>query len=217
MAREFTEKQRLEIGSLSSEFNILVLISTFTSALIISFLSFSQNIIVNARNSRPFQFGMFFSIISIGFHLFAALLAARAGMICFRISKSLDIQVAPVGALDSQTVEEQPNVNDVDDRLKCPTHTSYDGRLDMPDFQRFIVLCEQLQLMGTALYFPSALFLIFYIFERMEFAIAIYALTGVGTWAIYSLGFWKVSVLWHDLSHACSRCKAMVLGIGKSK
>jgi len=124
---EFNEKQRLELGSLSSEFNILVLISTFTATLIISFLSFAQTVIDNAGHSRPFQFGMFFHVIAIGFHLFAALVAARAGMICFRISKSLDIHlVTAVGAPDSQIVEEHPNVNDLEG-LELPTH--YDQRL----------------------------------------------------------------------------------------
>ena len=55
--------------------------------------------------------------------------------------------------------------------------------------------------------------------ERMEFASVIYYYA-IGAWAVYRLEFYKVSVLWHDLSHAahaCSRCKAMVLGIGKSK
>lgn len=72
-------------------------------------------------------------------------------------------------------------------------------------------------MIGTTIYFPSALFLIFYMFERIEFAIVIYAMTGIGAVAVYRLGFWKVSVLWHDLDHGLSRCKAMVLGIGKSK
>ena len=152
---------------------------------------------------------MFFHIIAIGFHLFAALVAARAGMICFRISKSL-------GAPDSQTIEEYPNVNNLD-RVELPMHSSYNGRLQTSDFQRFLVLCEQLQLIGTAIYFPSALFLIFYMFERIEFAIVIYAMTGIGAVAVYRLGFWKVSVLWDDLTHGLSRCKAMVLGLGKFK
>lgn len=158
---------------------------------------------------------MFFSIVAIGFHLFAAIVAARSGMICFRISKSLDIYLATLG---TQTVEEYPDVNDlVQVRLERPTHTWFDRRLHTSDFQRFLVLCEQLQLIGTTIYFPSALFLIFYMFERMEFAFVIYAMAGIGGLAVYRLGFWKVSVLWHDVSHACSRCKAMVLGIGKSK
>ena len=54
-------------------------------------------------------------------------------------------------------------------------------------------------------------------FERIEFAIVIYAMTGIGAWAVFRLGFWKVSVLWHDLNHGFLRCKKMVLGIGKSK
>jgi hypothetical protein len=179
--------------------------------LIISFISFAKSVIDNTSNSTPFQYGMFFHIISIGFHLFAALVAARSGMICFRISKSLD---ATDGALDSQTIEEYPNLNNLD-RPKPPIHTSYDQGLHMSDFRRFLILCEQLQLIGTAIYFPSALFLIFYMFERIEFAIVLYALTGIGAVAIYRLGFWKVSVLWHDLSHGLSRCKAMVLGKSK--
>jgi hypothetical protein len=180
--------------------------------LIISFLSFAQSVIdnVTGSNSRPFQFGMFFHIISIGFHLFAAIVAARAGMICFRISKSLDLYLTTVVTPDSQTIEEYPNV---------PTgiHSSHDGRLHTSDFHGFLVLCEQLQMIGTVLYFPSAMFLIFYMFERIEFAIVIYALTGIGGLAVYRLGFWKVSVLWHDLNHGYSKCKKMVLGIGKSK
>ena len=159
---------------------------------------------------------MFFHVIAIGFHLFAALVAARASMICFRISKSLDIHLATIGALNSQTIEEYPNVNNLD-RLGLPIHSSYDEQLHTSDFQRFLVLCEQLQLIGTTIYFPSALFLIFYMFERIEFAIVIYAMTGIGAWAVFRLGFWKVSVLWHDLNHGFSRCKKMVLGIGKSK
>ena len=159
---------------------------------------------------------MFFHVIAIGFHLFAALVAARASMICFRISKSLDIHLATIGALNSQTIEEYPNVNNLD-RLGLPIHSSYDERLHTSDFQRFLVLCEQLQLIGTTIYFPSALFLIFYMFERIEFAIVIYAMTGIGAWAVFRLGFWKVSVLWHDLNHGFLRCKKMVLGIGKSK
>ena len=135
-------------------------------------------------------------------------------MICFRISKSLDLHLATViGTPGSETIEEYPNL----DRLQLPIHSSYDGQLHTSDFQRFLVLCEQLQLIGTALYFPSALFLIFYMFEKIEFAIVIYALTGIGAVAVYRLGFWKVSVLWHDLNHGFSKCKKMVLGIGKSK
>ena len=138
-------------------------------------------------------------------------------MICFRISKSLDIHQATVSTPVSQTVEEYPNGNDLV-RLELPTHHSwYDRQLHTCDFHRFLILCEQLQLIGTTLYFPSALFLIFYMFERMEFTIIIYALTGIGGWAVYRLGFWKVSVLWQDLSHASSRCKKMVLGMWKSK
>ena len=105
--------------------------STFTSALIIAFLSFAQNVIDTTRHSTPFQFGMFFHIIAIGFHLFAALIAARAGMICFRISKS-------IGTLDPQTIEGQP-----DDRLELPVHSSHDGRLHIANFQHFLILCEQ--------------------------------------------------------------------------
>jgi hypothetical protein len=67
------------------------------------------------------------------------------------------------------------------------------------------------------MYFPSALFLIFYMFERIEFAIVIYALTAIGALAVYRLGFWKVSVLWHDLSRGFSRCKRLIPGLGKSK
>jgi hypothetical protein len=159
---------------------------------------------------------MFFHVIAIGFHLVAALIAARAGMICFRISKSLDIHLATVGSPDPQTIEECPNVDNFD-RLELPIHSSYDRRLHASDFQRFLVLCEQLQLIGTTIYFPSALFLIFYMFERIEFAIVIYAMTGIGAVAVYRLGFWKVSVLWHDLSQGFSRCKAMVLGLGRGK
>ena len=154
---------------------------------------------------------MFLSVIAIGFHLFAALVGARASMICFRISKSLDIHQAIVGAPDSQTAH--PNVNNLD-RLELPTHSWYDRRLQTSDFQRFVVLCEQLQLIGTIIYFPLALLLIFYMFERMEFAIVIYTMAGIGAWAVYRLGFWKVSVLWHDLNRACSRCKAMIYGLG---
>ena len=191
--------------------------STFTAALIISFVSFARSVIDDA-SSRPFQFGMFFHVISIGFHLFAALIAARASMICFRISKSLDVHLSTVGTPDSpQTIEEFPNLSNNLNRLELPIHSSYDGRLHISDFQRFLVLCEQLQLIGTTIYFPSALFLIFYMFDRIEFSIVIYALTGIGAWAVYRLGFWKVSVLWHDLNHGFSRCKTMVLGIGKSK
>jgi hypothetical protein len=231
---DFTEKQRFELGSLSSEFNILVLIvstfltppllhnyradcqtkSTFTAALIISFLSFAQ-IVINNASSMSFQFGLFFSIIAAGFHLFAALVAARAGMICFRISKSLDIQLAAVSAPASQTVEDHSNVNN--DRLEPSYRSWYNRQLHTSDFHRFLVLCEQLQLLGTTVYLPSALYLLFYMFERKEFAIVIYAMTGIGAWAVYRLGFWKVSVLWHDLSHAYSRCKETVLGIGESK
>ena len=160
---------------------------------------------------------MFFHIISIGFHLFAALVAARASMICFRISKSLDFHLATAGTPATPTVEEYPNVVNNLDRLELPMHSSYDRQLHTSDFQRFLVLCEQLQLIGSSLYFPSALFLIFYMFERIEFAIVIYALTGIGAWAVYRLGFWKVSVLWHDIIHGFSRCKTMVLRIGKSK
>ena len=79
------------------------------------------------------------------------------------------------------------------------------------------------------MYFPSALFLIFYMFDRIEFAIVIYSLTGIGALAVYRLGFWKVSVLWqdlkhgfgkvsvlwHDFKHGFSRCKRIFLGIGK--
>ena len=57
-------------------------------------------------------------------------------------------------------------------------HSSHDGRLQMSDFQRFLVLCEQLQLIGTTIYFPSALFLIFSMFYRVVFPIVSYALTG---------------------------------------
>jgi hypothetical protein len=216
-----TEKQRLELGSLSSEFKILVLIvshiffriflvmgelsikkSTFSAALIVSFLSLVHKAIGNT-SSRPYQFGMFFSFIAIGFHLFATLVAARAGMLCFRLSKSLDSHLsASHDAPDSQTLEENP--------------IRYDKQLDMFDFQRFLILCEQLQLTGMTIYLPSALFLIFYMFERIEFAIVIYAITGIGAWAVYRLGFWKLSVLWDDLNYVCSRCKS-VLGIGESK
>lgn len=191
--------------------------STFTAALIISFLSFAQNVIDDAgnRNSTPFQFGMFFHIIAIGFHLFAAIIAARASMICFRLSKSLDIHLATVATPDSLNIEEYPNVNN-SDRLELPIHSSYDGRLHTSDFQRFLVLCEQLQLIGTTIYFPSALFLIFYMFEKSSLLL-LYTLTGIGAGAVYRLGFWKVSVLWNDLTQGFSRCKAMVLGKGKSK
>ena len=150
---------------------------------------------------------MFFHVIAIGFHLFAALVAARSGMICFRISKSLDVELDTVGTPDPQTIEENNNV---------PVHSSFDGRLHTSDFQRFLILCEQLQLIGTAIYFPSALFLIFYMFQKIEFAIVIYGMTGIGALAVYKLGFWKVSVLWHDVSHGFSRFKRMV-GIRKSK
>ena len=164
---------------------------------------------------------MFFHVVSIGFHLFAALIAARASMICFRISKSLDIHLATIGTLDSQAIEGLSNIS---------IHSSYyDGQLHTSDFQRFLVLCEQLQLIGTTMYFPSALFLIFYMFDRIEFAIVIYSLTGIGALAVYRLGFWKVSVLWqdlkhgfgkvsvlwHDFKHGFSRCKTIFLGIGK--
>ena len=118
---------------------------------------------------------------------------------------------------DSQSVEEHPTVipNAAHDlnRLEPPTRSK---QLEIVDFQRFLVLCEQLQSIGTIIYIPSALFLIFYMFERMEFAIVIYAMTSIGAWAVFRLGFWKVSVLWHDLNHVCSRCKAAV-GIGKSR
>ena len=177
--------------------------STFTAALIISFLSLAQTAIGSAI-SRPYQFGMFFSFIAIGFHLFAILVAARAGMICFRLSKTLDTHLSTDrDTPDSQTVEENP--------------MPYDKQLEMVDFQRFLVLCEQLQLIGMIIYLPSALFLIFYMFERKEFSIVIYAMTGIGAWAVYRLGFWKVSVLWDDLTRASSRCKAAILRIGKSK
>lgn len=217
---DFSEKQRLELGSLSSEFNILVLISTFTAALVIAFLSLAQSLIGNVRSSRPYQFGLFFSFVAMGFHLFATLVASRAGMICFRLSKSLDTHLSiDQDSSDSQTIEEHRNVGeDGLNRLKPDTRSWYDRKLDMTDFQRFLVLCEQLQLIGTTIYIPSALFLLFFMFERKEFPIVIYAMTGLGGLAVYRLGFWKVSVLWRDLHLMYSRAKAALLaGIGKSK
>lgn len=184
--------------------------STFTAALIISFLSLAQSVI-GSSTSVPFQYGMFFSVIAIGFHLFATVVAARAGMICFRLSKSLDIHGSP---LKPQTEE----LRDIADN-RLPTvapivRSWHDPPLHISDFQRFLVLCEQLQLIGTTIYFPSALFTLFYMFDKIHFAIVIYAMTGVGGWAVYRLGFWKVSVLWHDLHHICSRFKELILKAG---
>ena len=130
--------------------------STFTATLIISFLSLAQNIIDNASRRRPFQFGMFFSIIAIGFHLFAAF-AARVGMICFcfRISKSLDIHLATVG---TPTVEDHSNVNNLD-RLELPIHHSwYDRRLRFSSFPRPL---RTTSIDWNSPVFPSALFLVF--------------------------------------------------------
>ena len=163
--------------------------STFTAALIIAFLSLAKDVIGGAKG-MPYQFAMFFSIIAIGFHLFATVIAARTGMICFRLSKSLDTE---------QTDEEQQQ------QQQQPVHHLWqDPKIRMSDFQRFLVLCEQLQLIGTSVFFPSTLFLLFYMFDKMAFAIAIYGMTAIAVWAVYRLGFWKISVLWHDLRHICT-------------
>jgi len=207
---DLTESERRDLDSLSSQFNILVLISTFTAALIISFLSLAQSVIGDA-SGKPYQFGLFFSAIAIGFHLLAVIVASRAGMLSFRLSKSIESE----NTQEPQT--EDPHTGSVDSRTSVTgIYTRPPGpQLRLVDFQRFLVLCEQLQLVGTTIYIPPALFLLYYMFRDVQFVIAIYVITGIGALVVYRLGFWKVSLLWHDLHHVGSRFKEMILKAGR--
>ncbi|KAF8814250.1 hypothetical protein BYT27DRAFT_7179635 [Phlegmacium glaucopus] len=233
---EFTDKERRELDSLSSQFNILVLIvsvflftpsknpgaqdikilipnekSTFTAALIISFMSFAKDI-VGDIHGRPYQFSMFLCILAIGFHLLTIIVASRAGMICFRMAKSLDTET-PTPDLQPELPPDSPplpttTTTTTTDHIRHSGHSM--EHISLSDFQRFLLLCEQLQLVGTTVYLPSALVLLFFMFDRMEFAIVIYGITAIGAWMVYRLGFWKVSVLWHDVHQIGLRCKKVI-------
>ncbi|KAL4253629.1 hypothetical protein ABKN59_003422 [Abortiporus biennis] len=73
--------------SLSEQFNVLVLISTFTVALIFSFLSLANDIINNS-NTTHFEVGMLLAFLSIGIHLWVAVVAGRAATICYREART---------------------------------------------------------------------------------------------------------------------------------
>ena len=161
---------------------------------------------------------MFFAIIGIGFHQLAALVAARAGMLCFQLAKSLDTIHDRQTEELPRSVNHQPSTTDIYSKHDSPQieeplkSTSY---LQFSDIQYFLILCEKLQLVATTVYLPSALMLIFYMFHKKELAIAIYVITGVSALVVYRLGFWKISVLWNSLGEIGSKCREMILSMGR--
>ncbi|KAF8814254.1 hypothetical protein BYT27DRAFT_7179640 [Phlegmacium glaucopus] len=171
-------------------------------------MSFAKDI-VGDIHSRPYQFSMFFCIVAIGFHHLTMVVASRTGMICFRISKSLD----------TETPDLQPELPPDSLPLPITTTTNHSRRsrhglehISLSDFHRFLILCEQLQLFGMMIFLPSALVLIFFMFDKMEFAVVIYVITGIGALMVYRLGFWKVSVLWRNVHQIGLSCKRVIWG-----
>ncbi|KDR69943.1 hypothetical protein GALMADRAFT_160121 [Galerina marginata CBS 339.88] len=149
-----------EFEKMYSQFNILVLISTFTTALIIAFLSLIAQV-VNGPHSLVYEIGMWLAFLASGVHLWVAIVAGRA-------------------ALLSLPSENKPKTR---------------PELVEKDLVHFLVLCEQLQLLGTIIFAPSALILIPKTFDREWFGISLYIMAVASIFFIFRAGFWKASVL----------------------
>lgn len=147
--------------------------STFTAALIISFLAFAEQVTGSAAGVA-YETGMLLSFIATGVHLATVLVAGRAGNLCFHRAKNVDLHVS----LKDTSIKE---------------------------FQRLRTLCDHLQLIGTLIFIPSILFMLYFLFVQKIFAYILYGMSLCAVVTVYRIGFWKVSILWEDIMNAWSR------------
>jgi len=167
------DKEAHEYDVLANQFSTIVVISTFTVALIIAFLAFTEQVIGSAK-SVTYEIGMLLSFIATGVHLAAILIAGRAGNLCYRRAKSLDLHL-------------------------------YLTRIHVGDFQKFRTICEHLQLVGTIIFIPSILFLVYFLFVQKVFVYILYGMSFCALVTVYRIGFWKISILWDDIRGVWAR------------
>ena len=128
------------------------------------------------------------------FHL-AIIVASHTGMLSFRLSKSIKTLVkSPLRShkLKNTTPEAQIVKFPFTGYLrKVHRSTTPSGRLST--FARPLRAASVVR--NDCIYPSGTFFLLYYMVRDVQFVIAIYVITGIGAWAVYWLGFWKVELM----------------------
>lgn len=167
--RRRLERCRQEYGSFTSQFSTLILISTFTAALVIAFLTFSRDALLKANETIAdnlyMHIGTLLGFLATATHLLIIIIAGRASTLCH--------QIQALG--------------------KRPRDVSFG------DFHLYFYSCEQLHFLATALFLITLLFLSFALFHPLiTHSVILYVFTCVSLLLVYRTGFWKVSTLGDD-------------------
>ncbi|KAF8881216.1 hypothetical protein BD779DRAFT_1675532 [Infundibulicybe gibba] len=196
--------------ALAQEFSVLVAIATFTATLITAFLSLARDIMnpgPGAANEHFFEIGMLLALFATGLQLATVLIAGRGAALSFReAAESSDSQAQhdsppSVPPKDDNTIVGSPSLSSPTalPSLKSAPPKDKKDENTVEEFRHYFFICEQLQLFGTALFFSSILFFIFFMFDDHRYPIAFYVACFIGAYIVLRTGFWKISALRQDM------------------
>ncbi|KAF8881218.1 hypothetical protein BD779DRAFT_1546854 [Infundibulicybe gibba] len=197
--------------ALALEFSVLVGIATFTATLITSFLSLARDIMdpqnPGATNRHFFDIGMLLALFATGLQLATILIAGRGAALSFREAAEPpdshpqhDTPTMPKD--DNAAALGSPPPSSFLATLKFKRSASPEDKKDkntVEEFRRYFFVCEQLQLFGTALFFTSILFFVYFMFENHRYPITFYVACFIGAYIVLRTGFWKISALRQDV------------------
>ncbi|KAG5653053.1 hypothetical protein H0H81_002507 [Sphagnurus paluster] len=165
--------QDKEYEALSAQFNNFVVISTFTAALNIAFLSLAYSVII-PQNGSPttaelihYDCGQLLGLIATGIQIGIIVVAGRASSLCFRAAANFESPATvEAGCRDKQIIS----------------------------FYRYVQYCERLQLIGSVMLLNFLLLLSYAMFKHQAFFWVLFVASCVGGFSVFNSGFWKVSV-----------------------
>lgn len=151
-------------GHLTRYLGTTVILSTFMTTVVMSFLALAHNIIQD-RDKREFQIAMMLCLLTATCHLFIILIAGRA---C--------IQVCWYSRI--------PNT-------RRPSLEEYQNRLY--SFYRCLKISEWVQGLGQVLFPPAILYTVWQMFSHHIYPVVIISFVAVLEIIVYAMGYWNIS------------------------
>ncbi|RDB27491.1 hypothetical protein Hypma_003840 [Hypsizygus marmoreus] len=173
-----------EYKGLAGQFSTLVIISTFTSTLIVAFLSLARDITTEdptPRSTLHFEIGMLLGLSAMGIHIGVIVVGGRAAALCFRLA-----------AATSHTTSS----------ARRQAHADLISHMKEVDFYRYTKYCDQLQLIGAIVLLSAFLLLAFSLFTHWQLPWILLAASVVGGCSVFMTGFWTASVTGENVRQA---------------
>jgi len=172
--KEEEEEEEVEktYESMLQQFNMQLLISTFTAGLIVSFCGLASGLQISGTHAEHlYSVGLLLSLLAITFHFFNILISGRCVALC-----------SDHNALLKQQQQE-----------KEKGHSS-----NMAYFHRTLATCEQLYLHGTLVFGVAVLEMSFVMFKHWVYPVVFCCVVAVGLVVLSTGRFRKMLVLYQN-------------------